>query len=31
MLAVNERVGYRPLYDQVSFVLQWERPPGERG
>jgi GNAT superfamily N-acetyltransferase len=31
MLAVNERLGYRPLYDQVSFVLEWERPPGERG
>jgi GNAT superfamily N-acetyltransferase len=31
MLAVNNRLGYRPLYDQVSYVLQWERPPGERG
>lgn len=31
MLAVNHRLGYRPLYDQVSYVLQWERPPGERG
>jgi mycothiol synthase len=31
MLAVNDRLGYRPLYDQVSYVLQWERPPGERG
>ena len=31
MLAINERLGYRPLYDQVSFVLEWERPPGERG
>jgi GNAT superfamily N-acetyltransferase len=30
MLAINERLGYRPLYDQVSFVRQWERPPGER-
>lgn len=31
MLAVNERLGYRPLYDQVSYVLNWEGPPGERG
>lgn len=31
MLAINERLGYRPLYDQVSFVLEWERPPGQRG
>lgn len=31
MLAVNERLGYRPLYEQVSWVLEWERPPGERG
>ena len=31
MLAVNRRLGYCPLYDQVSYVLQWERPPGERG
>lgn len=31
MLAVNERLGYRRLYDQVSYVWQWERPPGERG
>lgn len=31
MLAVNERLGYQPLYDQVSWVRQWERPPGERG
>ena len=31
MLAINEQLGYRPLYDQVSYVLQWERPPGERG
>ena len=31
MLAVNEQMGYRPLYDQVSFVVQWKRPPGERG
>jgi GNAT superfamily N-acetyltransferase len=30
MLAVNERLGYRPLYDQVSFVLEWERPPVQR-
>ena len=31
MLAVNGRVGYRPLYDQVGWLRQWERPPGERG
>jgi GNAT superfamily N-acetyltransferase len=27
MLAVNERLGYRFLYDQVSWLLEWERPP----
>jgi GNAT superfamily N-acetyltransferase len=31
MLAVNERLGYRPLYDQTKWVLEWKRPPGERG
>ena len=33
MLAINERLGYRPLYDQRSWALQLERkgPPGERG
>ena len=31
MLAVNGRVGYRPLYDQVGWLTEWERPPGERG
>jgi GNAT superfamily N-acetyltransferase len=31
MLAVNGRIGYRPLYDQVGWLTQWERPPGERG
>ena len=27
MLAINDRLGYRPLYDQLSFVLERERPP----
>jgi len=31
MLAINEQLGYRPLYDQVSYVCQWERPPGKGG
>jgi RimJ/RimL family protein N-acetyltransferase len=31
MLAVNQRLGYRPLYEQTKWVLEWERPPGERG
>jgi GNAT superfamily N-acetyltransferase len=31
MLAVNERLGYRPVYEQTKWVLEWERPPGERG
>ena len=31
MLAVNQRLGYRPLYEQSKWVLEWERPPGERG
>jgi GNAT superfamily N-acetyltransferase len=30
MLALNERLGYLPLYDQVAWVLEWERPPRER-
>jgi GNAT superfamily N-acetyltransferase len=31
MLAINRRLGYRPLYDQGKWFLEWERPPGERG
>jgi GNAT superfamily N-acetyltransferase len=33
MLAINDRLGYRPLYDQTSWflVLEGKRPPGERG
>jgi GNAT superfamily N-acetyltransferase len=31
MLAINDRLGYRPLYDQTKWYLEWERPPGERG
>ena len=31
MLAINERLGYRPLYEQRFWVLEGERPPGERG
>jgi len=31
MLAINERLGYRPIYDQTKWYLEWERPPGERG
>jgi mycothiol synthase len=33
MRAINERLGYRPLYDQTSWVLGLEREgaPGERG
>jgi len=31
MLAINRRLGYRPLYDQVKWFLEWERPPDERG
>lgn len=27
MLAVNERLGYRFLYEQVSWLREWERPP----
>jgi GNAT superfamily N-acetyltransferase len=32
MLAINERLGYRPLYEQRSWTLEVERerPPGER-
>jgi hypothetical protein len=30
MLAINERLGYRYLYDQTRWVLEWERSPGER-
>ena len=30
MLAVNDRLGYRALYDQTKWVLEWESPPGER-
>jgi len=26
MLAVNERLGYRFLYEQVSWLREWERP-----
>jgi len=34
MRAINDRLGYRPLYEQTSWVLQppdWEGAPGERG
>lgn len=31
MLAINGRLGYHPLYEQTKWVLEWERPPGERG
>jgi mycothiol synthase len=31
MLAINEQLGYRFLYEQTKWVLEWERPPGERG
>ena len=31
MLAVNRRLGYRQLYEQGKWLLEWERPPGERG
>ena len=30
MLAINERLGYRFLYDQTEWILEWERPPAER-
>lgn len=29
MLAINERLGYRFLYDQVKWALEWERAPVE--
>jgi GNAT superfamily N-acetyltransferase len=31
MLAVNRRIGYRPLYEQTKWVLEWEGTPGEPG
>lgn len=31
MLAINQQLGYRPLYDQTGWLLEWERPPGQRG
>jgi GNAT superfamily N-acetyltransferase len=31
MLAINDRLGYRFLYDQMQWVLEWKRPAGERG
>lgn len=31
MLALNERLGYRLLYEQRSWVLEREGPPAERG
>jgi mycothiol synthase len=31
MLAINRRLGYRPLYEQEKWLLQWERPPSEGG
>jgi GNAT superfamily N-acetyltransferase len=31
MLAINRQLGYRPLYDQVKWALEWERPPDEGG
>jgi GNAT superfamily N-acetyltransferase len=31
MLAINERLGYRFLYDQVKWALEWERAPAEGG
>jgi mycothiol synthase len=31
MLAINDRLGYRPLYEQRFWVLEGEGPPGERG
>jgi GNAT superfamily N-acetyltransferase len=31
MLAINDRLGYRFLYEQVSWALERERPAGERG
>jgi mycothiol synthase len=31
MLAINERLGYRRVYEQTKWALEWESPPGERG
>jgi len=31
MLAINDRLGYRFLYEQSEWVLEWKKPPGERG
>ena len=31
MLALNERLGYRPLHERRRWVLEWERPLVERG
>ena len=31
MLAINQRLGYRPVYEQTKWALEWEPPPGERG
>jgi GNAT superfamily N-acetyltransferase len=31
MLAINDRLGYRFLYEQVSWALERERAAGERG
>jgi GNAT superfamily N-acetyltransferase len=31
MLAINDRLGYRFLYEQVSWLLEWERPPVQGG
>jgi GNAT superfamily N-acetyltransferase len=31
MLAINEHLGYRRLYEQTKWSLEWERPPGQRG
>jgi GNAT superfamily N-acetyltransferase len=30
MLAINRRLGYRELYVQAKWALEWERPPAER-
>jgi GNAT superfamily N-acetyltransferase len=30
MLAVNARLGYRFLYEQTKWVLEWERAPSKR-
>jgi GNAT superfamily N-acetyltransferase len=31
MLTINDRLGYRPLYEQRFWVLERKRPPGQRG